>query len=122
MLSSTRRMLTGAAAEGFMKGTIRRDPVKVTESKPDCQTICNPLKRDEIEFLTSGERSLKLPVRTTRPYSTSRGAVYPAFARIVYLISLPFSSLIGSGSFVAGFTNSTLIFRNLPSFDALLGE
>ena len=48
-------------------------------------------------------------------YSTSRGAVYPAFAITWYLIGFPFSSVTFSGSFVAGFTNSTFSFRNFPS-------
>jgi hypothetical protein len=37
-------------------------------------------------------------------------------------MGLPFSSFTGSGSLVAGFTSSILIFRNVPSWALLLGE
>ena len=67
------------------------------------------MENREIQFLTNLQR-----------YSTSRGALYPGFTTIEYFIGLPFSSLTGRGSLVAGFTSSTFNFRKAPSCLVLL--
>ena len=72
------------------------------------------LIRHDLFCLTIRANSAFRPAR--KGYSTSRGALYPVFATIVYFIGLPFSSTIRKGSFVAGFTSCTVIFRNFPSF------
>src|SRR4051794_7250565 len=53
-------------------------------------------------------------------YSTDLGAVYPAFAKMVYLIGLP-PITIFSGSPEAS-TSCTVSFRNFPSCAWLVGE
>ena len=61
------------------------------------------------------------PPHARTVYSTSCGALYPAFAMTWYLIALPFSFVMRNGSLFEGFTSCTLIRRNLPSCEILVG-
>ena len=100
---------------------------KVTGYSQPCQQACIRFIPGDLFRLTFGPdanprpcppASLRYRAATVREpvlYSTSRGALYPFFATTEYFIGLPFSSTIRSGSFVAGFTNCTVIFRNFPS-------
>ncbi len=106
---------------------------KLPDLREVCQRFCNKFKTCHIQVLTfrlqqSAQRLLlahgcsgglrALFTRVGLPgaaYSTSRGAVYPVLATILYLIALPLSSLTRIGSWFSGLISSTLMRRTLPS-------